>query len=179
MVQDNRHPGMALLLIVINLLIFASSIPAIAAGIEMPQCQPTPPGEIGPFYLPDAPRRNVTGSGYVIEGVTRQYPSCRPLGGVKIEFWHAGPAGHYKARYRGIIYSDAEGRYRIETDPPGPYGVRPPHVHFYVSAVGYELLITQHYPIYLAKHAFFDFVLVLDNTLIGVARNSQGAERSR
>ena len=160
--QCNRLSGTGLLLIVINLLIFASSIQALAAGAATQQCQPTPPGEIGPFYLPGAPRRNVTGSGYVIEGVTRQYPSCRPLAGVKIEFWHAGPAGDYEARYRGITYSDAEGRYRIETDPPGHYGARPPHVHFYVTAAGYELLITQHYPKYPASQAFFDLVLVPD-----------------
>lgn len=162
MAQCNRHPGSVLLLIVINLLFFTSSIPAISAGTETEQCRPTPPDEIGPFYLPDAPRRNVIGRGYVIEGVTRQYPSCHPLPGVKIEFWHAGPGGNYEARYRGITYSDAEGRYRIETDPPGPYGIRPPHVHFYVTAAGYELLITQHYPNYPANHAFFDLVLVPD-----------------
>jgi protocatechuate 3,4-dioxygenase beta subunit len=162
MVRCFRHSGTVPLLIVINLLLFVSSIPTIAAGTKTLQCQPTPPDEIGPFYLPDAPRRNVIGNGYVIEGVTRQYPSCRPLAGAKIEFWHAGPGGNYEARYRGITYSDAEGRYRIETDPPGPYGVRPPHVHFYVTAVGFEVLITQHYPNYPARHALFDFVLVPD-----------------
>ena len=147
MAQCNRHPGSVLLLIVINLLFFTSSIPAISAGTEMEQCRPTPPDEIGPFYLPDAPRRNVIGRGYVIEGVTRQYPSCHPLPGVRFEFWHAGPGGNYGARYRGITYSDAEGRYHIETDPPGPgtnpcrNPVRPPDLvandsHFYYACTG-------------------------------------------
>lgn len=153
------NEAIVVLLILINLFFFASN--NLVAG-EVPagaQCRPSTPDEIGPFYLPDAPRRNITGTGYIIEGITRQYPSCLPLAGVKIEFWHAGPSGSYEARYRGITFSDADGRYRIETDPPGPYGARPPHIHFYVTAPGFELLITQHYPHYPEQRADFDLVL--------------------
>lgn len=161
--RQDRHIVTLLLLIVINLFIFASSNQAIAERPAAKGCQPTPADEIGPFYRPDAPLRNITGKGYTIEGVTRKYPSCQPLAGVKIEFWHAGPAGKYEARYRGITFSDAKGRYRIETDPPAPYGGRPPHIHFYVTAPGYELLITQHYPKYPVSKAAFDLVLEPDN----------------
>lgn len=159
MMHFDRYP-IVTLLILINLLFFTSNNLTAAEESASTRCQPTAPGEIGPFYLPDAPRRNVVGSGYVIEGITRQYPSCQPLAGVKIEFWHAGPSGNYEPRYRGITFSDDKGRYRIETDPPGPYGNRPPHVHFYVTAVGFELLIAQHYPHYPEKHADFDLVLL-------------------
>lgn len=122
-------------------------------------CRPTPYDEIGPFYLPGAPERSKVGKGLVLYGVARSYPSCLPLQGVKIEFWLVGPSGRYDEQHRGTVYSDEDGRYRIETSYPPPYSGRPSHIHFFITAAGHERLITQFYPENGATDAVFDIVL--------------------
>jgi len=122
-------------------------------------CRPTPYDEIGPFYRPGAPERTKIGKGFVLQGVVRSYPSCRPLQGVKIEFWLVGPSGQYDEQHRGTLYSDEDGRYRIETNFPPPYSGRPPHIHFFITAGGHERLITQFYPEKGTKEAVFDIIL--------------------
>jgi hypothetical protein len=122
-------------------------------------CRPTPYDEIGPFYRPGAPERSKVGTGLVLQGVSRSYPSCRPLQGVKIEFWLVGPSGQYDEQHRGTVYSDEDGRYRIESNFPPPYSGRPPHIHFFITAAGHERLITQFYPKEGTTEAVFDIVL--------------------
>lgn len=123
------------------------------------KCPPTPWDEIGPFYRPGAPVRTKTGSGYVLSGTVRSAADCRPLPGSRIEFWQANRAGTYDDAHRATIIADHQGQYRLETDFPGPYGRRPPHIHILVDMRGFAGLISQHYPQRNKKSGTFDPVL--------------------
>ena len=82
-------------------------------------------------YIPDAPRRDSLGSGFVITGLVRAADGCRALEDVRIQVWLATETGGEQDN-RASVRTDAEGRYRIETDPTIPqFGE--PNIH-----VGYD-----------------------------------------
>jgi protocatechuate 3,4-dioxygenase beta subunit len=119
-----------------------------------PQChdEPTLPETEGPFYRPRTPERFdlvegeggrlVELSGFVL---TR---GCRPLERTLVDLWHADDGGNYDNRgfrYRGHVFTDAQGRYRFRTIMPGLYPGRTRHYHVKVQAPGTRLLTTQLY----------------------------------
>jgi hypothetical protein len=82
-------------------------------------------------YIPDAPEQDSLGSGFVITGLVRAAAGCRPLEGVRIQVWLATETGGEQDN-RASVRTDADGRYRIETDPTIPqFGE--PNIH-----VGYD-----------------------------------------
>jgi protocatechuate 3,4-dioxygenase beta subunit len=107
----------------------------------------------GPFYKAGAPARTslvepgskaekLVVSGRVLSA------DCKPLAGVKLDFWQADAEGAYDNagyRYRGVVTTDAEGRYRLETNMPPPYMGRPRHIHVKVLLPGGAPLTTQLY----------------------------------
>lgn len=123
------------------------------------KCTPTQQDEIGPFYRPNAPVRSTIGKGYVLQGVVRDASTCLPVAGARIEFWQAGADGVYDDAHRATVYSDSNGRYRLETSFPPPYARRPPHIHILVDMRGYAGLITQHYPKSGRKLSGMDLVM--------------------
>ena len=122
-----------------------------------PECKdndpPTLPEIEGPFYRPRTPERfdlseagakgrPVELAGYVL---TR---GCRPVERALVDLWHADDAGEYDNRgfrYRGHVFTDAQGRYRFRTILPGLYPGRTRHYHVKVQAPGQRLLTTQLY----------------------------------
>jgi protocatechuate 3,4-dioxygenase beta subunit len=73
---------------------------------------------------------------------------CRPVSGALLDFWHADDAGQYDNegyRLRGHLFTDAEGRYRLETIVPGQYPGRTRHYHLKVQAPRGKVLTTQLY----------------------------------
>lgn len=126
------------------------------------KCPPTKPDALGPFYKPDAPVRNVLGSGYVLKGIVRSSANCDIIAKARIEVWQAGPDGKYADSYRATIVADTSGQYRLQTDRPPGYSFRPPHIHIRVTAPGYKTLITQHYPKEEASEATFNLTLAPD-----------------
>jgi len=136
-------------------LISLSSIQAMAET-----CIPTPPDTLGPFYEPDAPVRASVGKGYILSGVVRSSVDCKPLKDARIEFWLAGPHGYYDDNHRATVFSDSNGAYKFESNYPKPYAGRPPHIHIRVSAEGFQVLVTQHYPQKGKTGDTFDLVLV-------------------
>ncbi len=123
-------------------------------------CPPTRPDAEGPFYKPGAPERARTGSGLVVAGTVRSTGSCAPLPGARIEWWQADPEGRYDDAHRAVQRVDASGAYRYETDFPGTYPGRPPHIHVKVFAPGRRPLTTQLYPRPGQTELRTDFVLV-------------------
>ncbi len=138
-------------------------------------CGLTPPQTPGPFYpgesnfrpendltrVPGAPR-NALGQVIYVKG--RVVDSlCRPIRNADVEIWQACASGRYNNaidpnpapldpyfRYWGETVTDAEGKYTFKTIVPGAYPagtdwVRPPHIHFRVSRLGYKELVTQMY----------------------------------
>jgi len=131
----------------------------IVAGQDK-TCTPTEPDMLGPFYKPGAPVRSSVGKGYVLSGVVKSSAGCAPIKGAQIEFWLAGPDGKYSDDHRATILSDEKGSYWFESNVPGPYFGRPPHIHVKVSAKGFNTLITQHYPEKGKTSASFDLVVL-------------------
>jgi hydroxyquinol 1,2-dioxygenase len=91
----------------------------------------------------------------------------KPIKGAKLDIWQADAAGLYESQLgaeeptlRAIFHTGADGKYIIRTIAPPGYSIpmdgtvgdllgktdishfRPAHIHFYVSAPGYEPLIT-------------------------------------
>jgi protocatechuate 3,4-dioxygenase beta subunit len=92
----------------------------------------------------------------------------RPIVGAKLDVWQADSSGLYDSQYadgaelhmRGVFHTDEEGRYLVRTGRPVHYAIpndgpvgrmlratgrhpwRPAHVHFVVSADGYEAVTT-------------------------------------
>jgi protocatechuate 3,4-dioxygenase beta subunit len=128
------------------------SLPLAALG-QAPCGAPTPGDMEGPFYKAGAPERaslaepGAKAEKLLLTGVVRS-ADCKPLAGVRLDFWHADPQGDYDNqgyRYRGVVTTDAEGRYRLETNLPPPYMGRPRHIHVKLRRPGGEVLTTQLY----------------------------------
>ena len=88
---------------------------------------------------------------------------CRPMGNAMVEIWQACATGRYahradpnpatldpNFRYFGEFLTDENGMYSFKTIKPGAYPVgnefvRPPHVHFKITAGLRGMLTTQMY----------------------------------
>src|SRR5882672_3305260 len=121
---------------------------------EMP-----PGGNIAP--------RDARGTAMLISGRVLD-PGGRPIGGALLDVWQADSSGLYDSQYagsdelhmRGLFRTDSDGRYLVRTVRPVHYAIpndgpvgrmlratnrhpwRPAHVHFVVSAEGYEPVTT-------------------------------------
>ena len=91
---------------------------------------------------PDTKARLVEIKGHVL---TR---SCRPVERALLDLWHADERGDYdnaSFRYRGHLFTDAEGRYYFRTILPALYPGRTRHYHIKVQALERPVLTTQLY----------------------------------
>lgn len=129
----------------------------------------------GPYYVPNAPemgshakidmRDGEKGDALRFQGQVRSTDGS-PLGGAKVELWHADADGFYSQyapglpewNLRGSFTVDDEGRFQIDTVLPAPYQIptdgacgrliaaagwhawRPAHLHLKVGAQGHEQL---------------------------------------
>jgi protocatechuate 3,4-dioxygenase beta subunit len=113
----------------------------------------TPPQTAGPFYKPRSPERKslmesgIRGEKIFLEGVVRS-TKCKPIERALIDFWQADASGEYDNsgfRLRGHQFTDAAGKYRLETIVPGLYPGRTRHFHVRVQAPNRPVLTTQLY----------------------------------
>jgi len=112
----------------------------------------TPRQTEGPFFKTDTPRRISLIEGnpsrhFVLEGRVLS-AQCKPVPNALLDFWHADEQGAYDTRgfrYRGHQYTDAQGRYRLETIVPAEYPGRTRHIHVKAQAQGRRVLTTQLY----------------------------------
>ena len=122
-----------------------------------PQChdsdEPTVRQTEGPYFKPSSPLRadlvepNSTARPVELSGqvLTR---SCRPVAQALLDLWHADERGDYDNagfRYRGHLFTDGEGRYRLRTVLPALYPGRTRHYHVKVQAPSRPVLTTQFY----------------------------------
>jgi protocatechuate 3,4-dioxygenase beta subunit len=133
------------------------AVDAAAALKATPPCddrdEPTEQQTEGPFFTPRSPRRKslltpgTPGTRLTLTGrvlTTR----CVPVRGVLLDFWQASARGVYDNqgyRFRGHQFTDAQGRYRLDTVVPGLYTGRTRHIHVKVQAPGRPVLTTQLY----------------------------------
>lgn len=99
-----------------------------------------------------------------VTGQVTDSRSGRPVPGAKLDFWQADENGDYDLdgyNLRGVLVTDADGRYRLETIVPGSYpthvddlvselyermgrsSYRSAHIHFKVWVDGTEVLTSQ------------------------------------
>ena len=113
----------------------------------------TPRQTEGPFFKTDTPKRisllepRSRGNRLILTGVVLS-PDCRPVANALLDFWHADEEGAYDNtgfRYRGHQFTDAQGRYRLETIVPAHYPGRTRHIHVKAQAPGRRVLTTQIY----------------------------------
>jgi protocatechuate 3,4-dioxygenase beta subunit len=135
-----------------------TELPAIGQELPVtPQCSDGDPltqrQTEGPFFRaasperpvlvePGAMARQVELTGFVL---TR---GCNPIARAVVDLWHADEQGAYDTkgfRYRGRVYTDEHGRYRLRTIVPALYPGRTRHYHVNVAAGGRLLLTTQLY----------------------------------
>jgi protocatechuate 3,4-dioxygenase beta subunit len=111
----------------------------------------------GPFYKRGAPSRSVlanandVGERLQLTGTVRS-TSCEPLANARLDVWHANARGGYDLdgfRFRGVMTTDARGRWDLRSIVPGRYlngdRYRPTHIHVKLVAKGYQPLTTQLY----------------------------------
>lgn len=116
-------------------------------------------------------------------------PKGNPIAGARLDVWQTAANGFYDVQdpsmtednMRGIFTTDAQGNYAFVTEKPcsysiptdGPvgdllrassrHGMRPAHIHFIVSADGYESLTT---------HVFSDGDEYLDSDAVFATKSS-------
>ncbi len=122
-------------------------------------CEPTQPDMLGPYYVPGAPMRTSVDTGYVLSGEVLSADGCEPIPGAQIEFWLADSQGVYDDAHRATMLAGEQGEYQFQSNFPGLYENRPPHIHVRVTAPGHRELVTQHYPEAGQTAGTFDLVL--------------------
>jgi protocatechuate 3,4-dioxygenase beta subunit len=114
---------------------------------------PTPEQTEGPYYTPDTPRRSriveagVAGKPLVVSGLVLG-TDCKPVRRALLDFWQCDGDGEYDNegyRLRGHQFTDAAGRFRLETVRPGLYTGRTRHIHVKAQRPGGGVLTTQLY----------------------------------
>ena len=122
-----------------------------------PQCHdgdaPTVRQGEGPYFKPSSPQRvdlvEPNNKGRLVElGGQVLTRSCRPVAAALVDLWHADDRGDYDNagfRYRGHLFTDGEGRYRVRTILPALYTGRTRHYHVKVQAPQQRVLTTQLY----------------------------------
>lgn len=129
----------------------------------------------GPFHVEGAPHydagedlaNGAQGQPCVVKGVVRGLGGA-PIAGAVMDVWQSDEEGLYdvqradltQAQARGVVTTDAQGRYHFRSVVPVPYPIphdgpvgelltatarhpwRPAHLHFRIQAPGHETLIT-------------------------------------
>jgi len=103
-------------------------------------CTPTPHRATGTHYKPVTEQRVDVSSGLTVRGRILAAPDCKTVASAKVAHWQAGEDGRYADRLCAYLFADSEGRFSFETEWPA---ISPPHIHFIVTAEGYEVLETQ------------------------------------
>ena len=107
----------------------------------------------GPFIKPASPQRvtlieqGTKAPRLVVTGRVLSR-DCQPIKGALLDFWHADEKGDYDTQgfhYRGHQFTDADGRWRLETILPAVYPGRTRHIHVKVQPSGGRILTTQLY----------------------------------
>lgn len=127
--------------------------PTPACGDDDEPAAPTPKQTEGPYFKPKTPERasllekDFKGRKLVVEGrviSTAKEPVAKAL----LDFWHCDADGKYDNdgfTFRGHLFTDSAGKYRLETILPGLYPGRTRHIHVKVQAPNKPVLTTQLY----------------------------------
>jgi hypothetical protein len=124
----------------------AMPAPALAADLAVMQEHPLARQN----YVAGAPLRESVGRGKVFTGTVISTRSGIPLAGARVEYWLnttdvGGDDGERNPANRGYVVTDAQGRFRFETNPPARvWSNAAPHIHTRLSAAGHETFFYRH-----------------------------------
>ena len=116
-------------------------------------CRPTIDDGVSPSYKPNAPERTVVGQGHIVTGAVLSSLDCSPISNAKLEFWPDEEGLGHPDSSRATFFTDSNGRYRFECNPPA-------HIHMRVSAPGYRTIGVNSYHREGQADRTFDIVLV-------------------
>jgi len=129
-------------------------------------CKLTAKDDLGPFFVAGTSNivnlntQNLAGTPMLMMGkVYSGEGNSKPLGGAKIEIWHADDNGAYhpegagdvsqypaaEVTLRGFVLTESDGSFSFKSIRPGLYGSRARHIHYKITAVGHQELVTQSY----------------------------------
>jgi protocatechuate 3,4-dioxygenase beta subunit len=135
---------------------FGAATDVAAQELPAPACTPgvlTPAQTAGPFYKSGTPERTVlfepgmSGTRLLLSGYVLT-SECQPIPGAWLDFWQTDANGQYDNRgygFRGHQYTDAAGRYTLDTVIPAEYPGRTAHIHVKVQPPGGAVLTSQLY----------------------------------
>jgi protocatechuate 3,4-dioxygenase beta subunit len=136
-------------------LLVGQTLAPTAPAAAVPNCTApaglTPAVTEGPYFKAGSPetanllKAGMPGVKLVLSGFVLT-SGCQPVAHALLDFWQADSRGQYdNSGYtlRGHQYTDANGRYQLETVIPGLYPGRTEHIHVKVQAPGGRLLTTQ------------------------------------
>ena len=141
----------------------------------------THPQTPGPYFKPQSPMRTsllepgMPGTRIVVEG-TVLGRDCKPVPRALLDFWQADARGEYDNagfRLRGHQFTDAGGRYRLETVVPGIYPGRTRHFHVNVQGPGRPVLTTQ---LYFPDEPLNQRDSIFDRDLVLKVRGAEGGK---
>ena len=103
-------------------------------------CEPTPHRTTGTHYKPVTEEKLNVGKGVVVRGQILSATDCSPIANAKVAHWQGGENGRYQDRLRAYMFADENGHFKFETEWPN---MPAPHIHFIITADGYNILETQ------------------------------------
>ena len=118
-----------------------------------PDAPPTGAQTEGPYFKRSSPERasllepGLAGERLLLGGQVLA-SDCSPVARALLDVWQADADGAYDNRgfrLRGHLFTDADGRYRLETIVPGLYPGRTRHIHVKLQPPGGRVLTTQLY----------------------------------
>jgi protocatechuate 3,4-dioxygenase beta subunit len=163
--SETRQPARRRFLTYAATLPAALGLPFGSARAEEPQ-MPTARDMEGPFYISNVPvvtnlnRFGKRGEAMQIAGrVMNAAAPGEPIPGARLEIWQTDGTGRYHPEangdysgfrdsdidMRGTVIADADGRFSVMSLFPKEYWPRPPHIHYWIRAEGFQPLVTQHY----------------------------------
>ena len=125
-------------------------------GLHAEKCEPTPHRSTGTHYKPVTEEKVNISKGVIVRGQILAAPYCTPVANAKIAHWQGGEEGRYRDYLYAYMFSDENGKYEFETEWPN---MPTPHIHFIVTADGYNELETQWIGSERQKEINFDMVL--------------------
>jgi protocatechuate 3,4-dioxygenase beta subunit len=129
------------------------SEPVLAATPELADAddEPTPALTEGPYFTPSSPKRKsivpagAAGTRLTLTGRVLR-TNGRPVPNALVDWWQCDARGVYDNsgyRFRGHQFTDAQGRWTLNTVVPGIYPGRTRHLHVKVQAPRRRVLTTQ------------------------------------
>lgn len=112
----------------------------VPLSVSAENCEPTPHRTTGTHYKPVTEQKINVGKGVVVRGQVLGAPDCEPVANAKIAHWQGGEKGRYVDELRAYMFTDEQGHFEFQTEWPN---MPSPHIHFIVTADGYEILETQ------------------------------------